>query len=59
MSTEDTSTYPVDIELFRYMLENAEIESSEINETEILLDNGISIKFNDNGMLVNIEISNE
>lgn len=58
MSAEDShTTYPADIELFRYMLENAEIETSEIEGNEIILDSGILIKFDDDGMLVNIEAS--
>ena len=53
---EDTATYPADIELFRYMFENAEIETSEV-ETVIHLENGIVINFDSEGMLVGIEVS--
>lgn len=53
---EDSATYPADIELFRYMFENAEIETSEV-ESVIHLDNGIVINFDPDGMLVGIEVS--
>lgn len=53
---KDTTIYPKDIELMKYMLEGAEITFDEINDdVPSLLLNGLIFRFTEDGMLDNIE----
>ena len=53
---KDTTIYPKDIELMKYMLEGAEITFDELNDEEpsLLLEN-CTMRFNEDGMLRIIE----
>ena len=53
---QDVVTLPSDIDMVKYILENAEIEHDEIgSDNQIILDNGIVLCFTEDGMLISME----
>ena len=53
---QDMMILPNDIDMVKYILENAEIAHDEISpDSQIILDNGIVLHFTEDGMLLSME----
>ena len=55
---KDVMVLPKDIEMIKYMLETAELAYDEVSpndvDSQIILDNGITLSFTEDGMLLGI-----